>query len=67
MCSNTFNCLIVIVIYHDILLSYGILLITAAMTILGMLITCIVIIQGLFCDAKLCIFREPEERPGIGK
>ena len=37
------------------------------MTILGMLITCVVIIQGLFCDAKLCVFREPEERPGIGQ
>ena len=49
------------------LFSYGILLITAAMTILGMLITCVVIIQGLFCDAKLCVFREPEERPGIGQ
>ena len=36
------------------------------MTILGVMITVVVVIQGMFCNGKLCVFREPEERPGIG-
>ena len=43
------------------ILSYGILMITAVMTTFGILITCVVIVQGVFCAGELCTFREPDE------
>ena len=46
-------------------LSYGILMITAVMTTLGILITCVVIVQGVFCAGELCTFREPDEPTGV--
>ena len=40
-------------------------MITAVMTTLGILITCVVIIQGVFCAGELCTFRDPEETTGV--